>query len=126
MTVNDFLSSNREIKKTEGLHAELIPVNSNIYELRYYETNPNKSYRSWKISLPVIIALCSFWKTYKTGLLKFPINERVSEAEFRMFSEKSVFIKESDIYGNLNMIGSDLPVKLVESLFIEMSEKKLL
>ena len=34
-----------------------------------------------------------------------------------MLFEKSVFIKESDEFGNLKMVGADLSADLVDSLF---------
>jgi len=38
-----------------------------------------------------------------------------------MLSEKSVSIKEADLYGNLKMIGANLPVDLVDSLCAQIS-----
>jgi hypothetical protein len=60
--------------------------------------------------------LSRFWESYLSGMIAIPAVERVAEGEITMISEKSIYIKESDSFGNLKMIGAALPVDLVAAL----------
>lgn len=104
----------------EGFRAVLVPLEDAVVELRYYDSPINNTFRSWKIPFPVLWALCSFWQSYRSGLVAIPAVERVVGGEFRMICEKSVTIKMTDSYGNLKMSGADLPTDLVASLFLEL------
>lgn len=116
MNVDSFRIIRFEFFTDEGYRTELNELKNLIVELRYYDSQTNGTYRSWKISKSTVSALCSFWWSIQSGLIVIPTVQRVSEGEFRMLSEKSVFIKESDSYGNLKMIGANLPADLVDSL----------
>lgn len=116
MNVDSFRIISFDVVTDEGHRAELYELENLIVELRYYDSQTIGIYRSWKISATSLIALSSFLRSIQSGLIVIPTVQRVSEGEFSMLSEKSVFIKESDSYGNLKMIGANLPIDLVTSL----------
>lgn len=105
-----------EFTTAEGYRVTLTPLPDGRMELRYCDSTIDESYRSWKFSPMILTALMSFWNAYRSDQFPLPVSERVTAGEFRMLSKKSVSIKESDLYGNLKMIGAELPTDLVEAL----------
>ncbi len=118
------VSNTVEFTTKAGVRSVLSYRKDGFVELRYYDSLVKGRYRSWKMSGKMLPPLLAFWNMHRSGSSTIPSVMHADEGEMKMTSDKTVSLKESDEYGNLNMIGIDLPSDIVQSLCDEIPEAR--
>lgn len=100
-------------------------ANNAILEIRYFDTQKNQIYRSWRLPESITHELIAFWKNLKKNKeIAFPLQKRTELCEFTMYTDKFIEIKSLDCRGRTNMTGWSLPNVVVEELIHWSAKEK--
>ncbi len=93
-------------------------------EICYFENPQDTEYLSWILPKEIVDESISWWlKLQKNINIQLPIIERTYICEFKMFTEKSIDIRESVSLRGLTLVSYLLPKVVVEEL-IDWDGKK--
>lgn len=98
-------------------------MDPNTVELKLYDSQEDKRYRSWKIPMPVAEAI-SYWRQNMGDQRTLMKSKRLGNVVISMPSSGFVDVKELDVLGHPKLAGWSLPVVVVEALAKKLVIKK--
>ena len=104
----------------QNYRIETVFLNPSTVELKFYESLEDSTYRGWKISLPIAVAVADWWRN---NGVQSPKGKKIKSdiVDITLLSATHAEIRALDSLGRPKLTGWSLPIIVVEALEKELA-----